>query len=480
MDPSAPSDTPSPLGTRLESDVAARRERLREELVAAAEEEAAAIVEAARQEITVTVRRARRDLRLIRAQLQLAGVEPRQLPMVELDSRHVARIAAVASLEDETGSAHPSEELERDTLQEATPAPPAVSRPLITPAVIVTFIAVLFVTGAVVGWRYVEPEAQPTPPRVSGSAVTRSNAPVQQQLPAPADGERNAPTKISPAANANSPSSSVIHLQTIRPVWMRIDVDGAGDTGHEYPAGVTKELAPARSLVVRAGDAGAVMLSVGDGPARPLGASGQVVTRRIGGGDAAEAASAPAATLPVPAPSPAAPATAPLSVPVPVAVAGSGGDRSAADQARQQGATPAAASGQKPAVAAPSPAPVPTPAPGEPESAILARHVEWLDAYTHGDQAAIAAIAADGYSVRDERTGRSANASSNSTPLQVSDVHVDLAGIGAVLTARLRSSVDGVPNESLLSEVWVRSGQQRWSLLGVRITPVEKVSPPAR
>src|SRR4051794_39104785 len=67
-------DAPTAAGVNL------RRERVRDELVAAAEEEAAAIVEAARHEIEaarhdidVTVRRAHRELLLIRAQLQDCG-----------------------------------------------------------------------------------------------------------------------------------------------------------------------------------------------------------------------------------------------------------------------------------------------------------------------------------------------------------------------------------------------------------------------
>jgi len=465
MDQTAvPSDNPPPRTSQ--PDVTAQRERLREELLAAAEEESAAIVEAARQEITVTVRRARRDLRLIRAQLQLAGVEPRQLPMAELDPRHVARIASVASLEDETESPLSSEDLEGAALTEVTAAAPAVSRRLISPGVIVAFMAVLFVTGAVIGWRYVEPAAQSSPARASTHAGARAT--VQPQTITRATGDGDPPAVLSPAA-----APATIRLQTIRPVWMRIDMDGAGDVGREYPAGVTRAFAPTRSLVIRAGDAGAVLLSMGQGQASPLGASGQVVTRRIAPGDTAETAAVAKPSVPAPAPASAPAAATPASVPA--LVEKSAAARDAADLPGPPVSTPAPATGQRPAVALPAPA-----VEGETQSAVFAGHVQWLDAYTRGDQPAIAALAADGYSVRDERTGRTANASRTTTPLQVADVHIDLAGIGAVLTARLRSSVDGVPNESLLSEVWVRGAQQRWSLLGVRITPMEKVSLPGR
>ena len=472
------------------------RERLREELLTAADEESAAIVEAARQEITVTVRRARRDLRLIRAQLQLAGVEPRQLPMAELDPRHVARIAA-ASLEDEIPPALVAEQVESEVPGEMAVPPAPRSRAVITPAVLIALITVLFVTGAVVGWSHLGSGKQSTPPQGKGSVVADDTAAVRPRPTEPAVIEATAEATPRPGAAGATPRS-VIRLQTLRPVWMRVDVDGAGDVGHEYPAGITKDLAPARSLVIRAGDAGAVMLSVGNGEARPLGPAGQVVTRRIAAGEAAAPVTGAKPPVAASAPTPV-PAAAP--VPVSAPVAGPGSDRSTPDVPRQALATPIPATSQKPLVAAPSlspspgPSAAPSPAPaaaapsaapaaaapaGEVQSAIFARHVQWLDAYTHGDQAAIAALAANGYSVRDERTGRSANAGSTTTPLQVSDVHIDLAGVGAVLTARLRSSVDGVPSESLLSEVWVRGDQQRWSLMGVRITPVDKVSAPGR
>jgi hypothetical protein len=127
------------------------------------------------------------------------------------------------------------------------------------------------------------------------------------------------------------------------------------------------------------------------------------------------------------------------------------------------------------------PAGPPQPLDAEQQAAIFARHVQWLDAYGRGDQSAMSSLTASGFSRRDERTGRSANAAaSTGTPMQVSDVHIDVAGVGAVLTARLRTTVDGVTSESMLSEVWVRGEQQRWSLMGVRITPVESVPQPAR
>src|SRR5688572_10425760 len=76
-DSSAPRGTSNSGVTASEPAAAAgdQQEQLRQALLAAADEEAAAIVEQARRDITVAVRRARRDLHLIRAQLHLCGVE---------------------------------------------------------------------------------------------------------------------------------------------------------------------------------------------------------------------------------------------------------------------------------------------------------------------------------------------------------------------------------------------------------------------
>ena len=115
---------------------------------------------------------------------------------------------------------------------------------------------------------------------------------------------------------------------------------------------------------------------------------------------------------------------------------------------------------------------------GDPQATIFAKHVQWFDAFGRGDQQAMADVTTAGFSLRDERSTRSANAdASGSTPAQVTDVHIDVAGPGAVLTARLHSTVDGRATESLLSEVWVR-GEQQWALMGVRITPVDRVPQP--
>jgi hypothetical protein len=103
-------------------------------------------------------------------------------------------------------------------------------------------------------------------------------------------------------------------------------------------------------------------------------------------------------------------------------------------------------------------------------AAILARHERWLEAFVRGDRQSVRALTTDGFSLRDERAPAETNTPNGSAP-QVSDIQIDVAGVGAVLTGRLRTVIDGVPHESQLSEVWVRNSQQEWALMGVRITP---------
>jgi len=93
---------------------------------------------------------------------------------------------------------------------------------------------------------------------------------------------RTPPQGVSPAPPIQETAkASGIVVQTVRPVWMRLDVDGAGDTGRLYSAGETMTVNPRQTLVIRAGDAGAVMLAVNGGPMAALGPAGQVLTRRI-------------------------------------------------------------------------------------------------------------------------------------------------------------------------------------------------------
>ena len=70
-----------------------------------------------------------------------------------------------------------------------------------------------------------------------------------------------------------------IDLTTVRRVWLRVAVDGRIALEREVAAGEQLPFGADRAIVVRAGDAGAVMVRVGGVDQGAIGADGQVVTR---------------------------------------------------------------------------------------------------------------------------------------------------------------------------------------------------------
>jgi hypothetical protein len=461
------------------------RERFRNELVSAAEEEAAAIVESARREITTVVRRARRDLLLIRAQLHLCGVEPSEQALIdggETGADHAAassldgtvpRDAVVVSrthvLRDvvadattqlaELSDVLPADERTGIAVSGTSPTKATATGVLTVPRVIGAGVLALLVLGGVTVWTYrSRPISTGTP--APETVATTASPTTEAAQPLPESAAAVPPTAI----QSESVASARILLQTTRAVWMRVDVDGTGDTGRLYPAGTTKAVNPEREVVIRAGDAGAVLLSVGGAAPAALGSAGQVVTRRVSVG-----------------PPPAAIRSAEPSIAPPQAPTASVSPSSSPTPLFTTEPPPSQATAVTVPVSQPLALP---PAPAEKSAdtirnaEILARHTQWLDAYARGDRAAARNFTTDGFSLRDERTGRDGRpAAGTITPAQVSDIRIDVAGVGAVLSARVHSAVDGVVNESLLSEIWIRGDQQQWSLMGVRITPVE---PPRR
>jgi cytoskeleton protein RodZ len=68
-------------------------------------------------------------------------------------------------------------------------------------------------------------------------------------------------------------------IVTSRPVWVRVVADGQRVVERELPALARVPFKATRSIVIRAGDAGALRLSIGGRDQGPLGADGVVVTR---------------------------------------------------------------------------------------------------------------------------------------------------------------------------------------------------------
>ena len=125
--------------------------------------------------------------------------------------------------------------------------------------------------------------------------LQRSSAPIGQpqtaapaavpQAPSSAAAGPATPARPSPdevkAATPPAVSSSTVRLVTDRPVWMRVIVDGEKVLERELPAGQTLTYTPTALIVVRAGDAGGVRVTVGNGPEEVLGRDAFPATRRF-------------------------------------------------------------------------------------------------------------------------------------------------------------------------------------------------------
>ena len=68
-------------------------------------------------------------------------------------------------------------------------------------------------------------------------------------------------------------------IATLRPVWIRVIVDGQKVIERELPPNTHIPLNPVSRFVVRAGDAGAVRVTIEGKDQGPVGADGQVATK---------------------------------------------------------------------------------------------------------------------------------------------------------------------------------------------------------
>jgi hypothetical protein len=223
--------------------------------------------------------------------------------------------------------------------------------------------------------------------------------------------------------------------------------------------------------VMRAGDAGAVFVSRGGGAPVPLGPDGQVRTRRFAHEE--EAATARASQGPPPARGGEVP-------PLPQAFAG--GVAAAAEPVAPPPATVDPETGVSTSTAD-RPDHVVTAADyaAASEREILERHQRWFDAFVRGDRATMASLAADNFSLLDQRPERAPVA--GRVERSVDDLRVQVtAGIGAVVSGRIveTTSTDEplpVVTVAMFSEVWIRQ-REEWLLVSVRLVPLNAVQTP--
>jgi hypothetical protein len=473
---------------RAQSHELARR---RDDVLAAADRESGEIVANARAEVRRIVLKARRDLLILNAQVQaavgtgetgsleLAAPEPTtsattstapgawrvlhearpeldalsaeagafraDLMQLQLSAPNVAAAAAT------DGGPHPSDEDQAHphemflpegprsmrppqtsralewppppaTADEARPSAPTAARRSKRPITALVAAGTIAGTFAVVG---------------TGMWIARTNR--AAEAPAPAAGPP--PTSVAttpgvsaePKATPSAPGLSV-HLEARRPVWIRVTVDGHGTAGRVYQPGETEQLGATKEASIRAGDAGAVFVSVNKRPATALGKDGEVVTRAF--------AAEPAARPPAP------------SLPVPGSAT-----------------TPAPGAALKPELSPTLPVSE-TPSPVRDQ--LVASAERWLDAYYARDRARLAAFASAPPKVSDERTEQERLPPGLAgVQRTLSDTNVQVAGFSAVLTAKITERSGDQPLArpevvSFLSQIWIQRGGV-WQLSEVRI-----------
>ncbi len=112
--------------------------------------------------------------------------------------------------------------------------------------------------------------------------LRRSPAESTSQPPGPATPVASAPTTPEAATPSPAPAPAArpveVELKTVRPVWMRVVVDDRKEIERLVPGGERLRFGADRSIVVRAGNGAAVLVTSGDHES-PLGVEGQPITR---------------------------------------------------------------------------------------------------------------------------------------------------------------------------------------------------------
>jgi DivIVA domain-containing protein len=118
--------------------------------------------------------------------------------------------------------------------------------------------------------------------RSSGEEAPKQRAPAGAPVaPLEASTQPSSAAPIPASAVAEQPEALVIALTANRQCWVRTQIDGGQRLERLLRAGETIMLRANDEAVLRVGDASALSLLINNRIARPLGASGEVVTARI-------------------------------------------------------------------------------------------------------------------------------------------------------------------------------------------------------
>lgn len=502
--------------------------RLREQVLAAADREARDIAAAVRSDIRQILLKARRELLVLAAQVEAAtnapqDAEPAQqgdandLVRLHADDLHPAQEAYAWARRDMhriLDEARPDLEalageagaLRSSLIQSHAPVrtaplsrPPAPSpfqppRAAESPRIsysdshrvrrsLTGFVIVFITLGLAIviatGWWLRRSTAPRGPsPQQTIEPVTEAVVPQPEETPLPAP---------APAEPAEIPAGLSVNIEARRLAWMRVTVDGRVAAARLFEAGETQQIDGAQQVSIRAGDAGAVFVSVDGGEASALGRDGQVVTRRF----ALEPPASPAGSLPPP-------SIGDLSVvpnrdltetALPEPLLPTNADQDARPQAGASElpaleapavvdtGAPAVApqSAAKPAAAGTSSLPRDTASAASASETLVGAAERWLDAYYRQDRTAMAAVATADMSISDERTDNERLPRGLAGVRRtLDDVNIQVFGDNALVTARMTERFEDVlaarmlMASSFVSQMWARRAD-RWQLDNVRI-----------
>jgi cytoskeleton protein RodZ len=124
--------------------------------------------------------------------------------------------------------------------------------------------------------------ASPRPePRSEAAAVPPKIAPPPAAQPTPAPAPVDDTPAAAPAAAAVPAVRLIVQVLATKTSWISAIVDGRRAVQRMFQAGEEQTFEVHKEIVLSTGDAGGVAVMFNGAPAKPLGASGQVVTTRI-------------------------------------------------------------------------------------------------------------------------------------------------------------------------------------------------------
>ena len=531
--------------------------RMREEVLTAADREAKDIVSTARGDVRRILLKARRDLLVLAAQVRAAGRlgeaedsadtitflpadDLSQARDVLTSARHDVRRVLDESRPELEGLASEGEAL-RSALRQrpGMPAPAQVRRQL--PAVIDeapvqtlsetpvpfefttnggdsdpdvmlrtrrpvrAFIATAATLGtiAVMGtawWLYGPLKSKPATAVDATQAVDQGAA---RATPSSKSAVKTAAATRTASAITPRPGFVALTVAASRSSWVRVTVDGRVAAERIFKPGETQQINSAREVSIRAGDAGAIMVSVDGRPAAALGREGEVVTRRF----AAESprvqpkppsapTSAPNPAVPVASTKPQAPAantsvqqsTASLTPNPATRVA----DTKPATPPPALTSAPAAASVPAPTQPPPAaalrspvvertapPVTVPAPTATSVQDSLTNAASRWLDAYYRQDRATMAAIAPQANVTDDRADKERLPRGLAGVRRSLDDVKLQMIGTEAMFTARMTERMEAAGQMaeavSFVSHMWTQKNGS-WQLYDVRIVSAAALS----